>query len=93
MFAGRSLLDTLYINTMLLQFTMSCTLNKSFQLIEKWSRMRPITSLLANTDGSFLNNLPRGYSTLVGISPNFTTVVQIRMTRIVYNEYNAELIT
>ena len=46
--------------------------------MEKWSRMRPIISLLANTDSSFLNNKQRLYSSLVGISPNFTTVVQIR---------------
>ena len=49
--------------------------NYSFQLVEKLSRMRPIISLLANTDSDFLNNMQRLYSTLVGISPNFATVV------------------
>ena len=39
--------------------------------------MRPIISVLTNTDGSFLNNMQRVYSTIVGISPNFTTVVQL----------------
>ena len=54
--------------------------------------MRPIISLLANMDGSFLNNMQRVYSTLVGISPNFTTVVQIRYGKSrIYDEYNAEL--
>ena len=46
-------------------------------MVEKWSRVRPIIRLLANTDSSFLNNMQRLYSTLVGISPNFTTVIQI----------------
>ena len=40
--------------------------------------MRPIISPLANTDSSFLYNMHMLYSTLVGISTNFTTVVQIR---------------
>ena len=40
--------------------------------------MRPIISLLANTNSSFLNSMQRLYSTLVGIPPNVTTVVQIR---------------
>ena len=40
--------------------------------------MRPIISLLANTDSSFLNNMQKLYTTLVGVSPNVTTVVQIR---------------
>ena len=39
--------------------------------------LRPIISIFANTDGSFLNNVQRVYSALVGISPNVTTVVQI----------------
>ena len=38
--------------------------------------MRPIISLLANTDGSFLNNVQRVYSNLVGIYQNVTTVSQ-----------------
>ena len=58
--------------------------------------MRPtcIISLLANTDSSFLNNLHRLHATLVVISPNFTTVVQIRHDKsrlIEYNEYNANI--
>ena len=40
--------------------------------------MRPIISFLANTNSSFLNIVQSVYSTLVGISPNFTRVVQIR---------------
>ena len=56
--------------------------------------MIPIINHLTNTDGSFLNNMQRVYSTLIGISTHFTTVVQIwhYMTRVEYNEYNAELI-
>ena len=40
--------------------------------------MRPIISLLTNTDGMFLNDVQRVYSTLVDISPHFTTVVKIK---------------
>ena len=76
MLAGRSLLypvhkyHSLEIHHVMYIYT--------FQLVEKWSRMRHIISLFANTDSSFLNNMQRLYSTLVGISPNSTTVVQIR---------------
>ena len=44
-------------------------------MVEKWSRIRPIISLLANTDSSFLNNMQTSYSILVGVSSNVTTVL------------------